>query len=590
MEDKKKIDVKYSRIFYYFWRETKGYRLFIFISYILIAIGTILTNALEPKIYQKIIDSVYSAQSVSWTKELTSSFVLLIIVLAVGFIAWRINEFLQSYVQSKITTRITNMVFGKILTHSRRFFSNNSTGSVIAKAGRFIGTFESIYDILIWNFFASILGFAGIIFVLSKEDKTLTIIFSAWFFIYVIISYFFAKYKMPFDEERASSSSSVRGWFVDAVSNILSVKIFSAYIHEFKSFKEKTKDENKKRLRTWYIGNTQNLIQSFLIMVLEIGGLYIAIKLWANGQVSIGFIVLVQLYMSRIFNFIGGIGYSIRRFAGALSDAKEMVEILDQEIDIKDPENPEKCKIHKGDISFKDVSFEYKDGKDVFEKFNLEIASGQKVGVVGHSGSGKTTITNLLLRFEDVTNGSVKIDGQDIRNITQDDLRSKISYVPQEPVLFHRTLKENIAYGNPDASDGEIEVASKKAHAEEFIKDLKDGYETMVGERGVKLSGGQRQRISIARVMLENSPILILDEATSSLDSISENLIQRAFDEAMKNRTTIVIAHRLSTIKKMDRIIVLDKGKIVEDGTHDDLLNKKGYYFKLWQAQKDGVI
>ena len=267
-----------------------------------------------------------------------------------------------------------------------------------------------------------------------------------------------------------------------------------------------------------------------------------------------------------------------------------MVEILDQEIDIRDPENPEKCEIKNGNIVFENVSFEYKDGKDVFEKFNLEIPSGQKVGIVGHSGSGKTTITNLLLRFEDVTNGSVKIDGQDIRNITQDDLRSKISYVPQEPVLFHRTLKENIAYGNPDASDREIEVASKKAHAEEFIKDLKDGYDTIVGERGVKLSGGQRQRISISRVMLENSPILILDEATSSLDSISENLIQRAFDEAMKNRTTIVIAHRLSTIKKMDRIIVLDKGKIVEDGNHDDLLNKKGYYFKLWQAQKDGVI
>jgi ATP-binding cassette subfamily B protein len=591
MEEKeKKSTVKYSRIFYYFWKETKGYRLFILASYILIAVGTILANAVEPKIYQKIIDSVYSAQSITWTKDLTASFVYLTVVLVVGFISWRINEFLQSYVQSKITTRITNMVFGKILSHSRRFFSNNSTGSVIAKAGRFIGAFESIYDILIWNFFASILGFAGIIFVLSKEDKTLTIIFSAWFFIYIIISYFFAKYKMPFDEERATSSSSVRGWFVDAVSNILSIKIFSAYSYELKSFKDKTQDENKKRLRSWYIGNIQNLIQSFLIMVLEIGGLYIAIRLWSKGAVSIGFIVLVQIYMARIFNFIGGIGYSLRSFASSLSDAKEMVEILDQEIDIKDLENPEECRIKNGEIVFENVSFEYKDGKDVFENFNLQIPSGQKVGIVGHSGSGKTTITNLLLRFEDVSSGAVKIDGQDIRNITQDDLRINISYVPQEPVLFHRTLRENIAYGNPDASEREIEVASKKAHAEEFIKDLKDGYETMVGERGVKLSGGQRQRIAIARVMLENSPILILDEATSSLDSISENLIQKAFDEAMKNRTTIVIAHRLSTIKKMDRIIVLDKGKVVEDGAHEDLLEKKGYYFKLWNAQKDGVI
>jgi len=588
--EKEKSKVKYSRIFYYFWKETKGYRILILSSYTLVAIGTILANAVEPKIYQKIIDSVYSAQSISWTKDLTSSFVLLIVVLVVGFICWKINEFMQSHIQSGITTKITNMVFAKTLNHSRRFFSNNSTGSVVAKAGRFISAFESIYDILIWNFFASILGFLGIIYILSKEDKILTVIFIVWFFVFILISYFFAKYKMPFDEERASSSSSVRGWFVDAVSNILSVKIFSAYYHELKSFKEKTKDENKKRLRSWYIGNTQNLIQSFLIMILEIGGLYMAIRLWSSGQVSIGFIVLVQLYMSRIFHFIGGIGYALRRFASSLSDAKEMVEILDQEIDTKDSENPEKCIIKDGNISFENVSFEYKDGKDVFQKLNLTIPFGQKVGIVGHSGSGKTTITNLLLRFEDVSDGAVKIDGQDIRNIKQDDLRSKISYVPQEPVLFHRTLKENIAYGNPNASDREIEVASKKAHAEEFIKELKDGYETMVGERGVKLSGGQRQRIAIARVMLENSPILILDEATSSLDSISENLIQKAFDEAMKNRTTIVIAHRLSTIKKMDRIIVLDKGKVVEDGTHDDLLNKKGYYFKLWQAQKDGVI
>ncbi|MEZ4103002.1 MAG: ABC transporter ATP-binding protein [Candidatus Paceibacterota bacterium] len=359
--------------------------------------------------------------------------------------------------------------------------------------------------------------------------------------------------------------------------------------YESEKYDEKVTDAGK-TVKTWTVGNHQTAIQASLTFILQFISLWIVIDLWIKGQVSAGFFVLVQMYMFTIFDHIWSIGGSMRDFASSLSDAKEMVEILDQEIDIRDPENPEKCEIKNGNIVFENVSFEYKDGKDVFEKFNLEIPSGQKVGIVGHSGSGKTTITNLLLRFEDVTNGSVKIDGQDIRNITQDDLRSKISYVPQEPVLFHRTLKENIAYGNPDASDREIEVASKKAHAEEFIKDLKDGYDTIVGERGVKLSGGQRQRISISRVMLENSPILILDEATSSLDSISENLIQRAFDEAMKNRTTIVIAHRLSTIKKMDRIIVLDKGKIVEDGNHDDLLNKKGYYFKLWQAQKDGVI
>lgn len=591
MEDKKeKSNVKYSRIFYYFWRETKGYRTLTIFSVISIAFGTILGNVIEPKMYQKIIDSISSLPYPSFSKELSSSFTLLVIVLVANFIFWRINEYLQSYTQSKIIKRLTDLSYKSILIHSRRFFANSFTGGLIAKSGRFINSFEQLYDIIVWNFFGPILGFTGIIFVLSKESKTLVFIFVVWFFIFLIISYFFAKYQAPFEEERAKSSTEVRSLFADSVTNILSIKIFSAFKNEVLNFKNKTNEEESKRTKSWFLGNTQNLIRSFLIMVLEIGGLYFAIRLWSEGSVSVGFVVLVQIYMSRIFNYISSIGWSIRRFTSSLSDAKEMVEILDQEIDIKDPENPEKCEIKNGNIVFENVSFEYKEGKDVFENFNLEIVSGQKVGIVGHSGSGKTTITNLLLRFEDVTNGSVKIDGQDIRNITQDDLRRNISYVPQEPVLFHRTLKENISYGNPEASEREIEVASKKAHAEEFIKDLKDGYETMVGERGVKLSGGQRQRIAIARVMLENSPILILDEATSSLDSISENLIQKAFDEAMKNRTTIVIAHRLSTIKKMDRIIVLDKGKIVEDGTHDDLLNKKGYYFKLWQAQKDGVI
>lgn len=591
MEDKKeKSNVKYSRIFYYFWRETKGYRLLTIFSVISIAFGTILGNVIEPKMYQKIIDSISSLPYPSFSKELSSSFTLLVIVLVANFIFWRINEYLQSYTQSKIIRRLTDLSYKSILIHSRRFFANSFTGGLIAKSGRFINSFEQLYDIIVWNFFGPILGFTGIIFVLSKESKTLVFIFVVWFFIFLIISYFFAKYQAPFEEERAKASTEVRSLFADSVTNILSIKIFSAFKNEVLNFKDKTNEEENKRTKSWFLGNTQNLIRSFLIMVLEIGGLYFAIRLWSEGSVSVGFVVLVQIYMSRIFNYISSIGWSIRRFTSSLSDAKEMVEILDQEIDIKDPENPEKCEIKNGNIVFENVSFEYKEGKDVFENFNLEIVSGQKVGIVGHSGSGKTTITNLLLRFEDVTNGSVKIDGQDIRNITQDDLRRNISYVPQEPVLFHRTLKENISYGNPEASEREIEVASKKAHAEEFIKDLKDGYETMVGERGVKLSGGQRQRIAIARVMLENSPILILDEATSSLDSISENLIQKAFDEAMKNRTTIVIAHRLSTIKKMDRIIVLDKGKIVEDGAHDDLLNKKGYYFKLWQAQKDGVI
>lgn len=554
-----------------------------------IALGSVLGSVILPTISQKIVDIISKGEMV-FSSELRNIFIMLALVSLFSSVSWRIVDLIKHKIENKIIKQLSDLSFVKIFNHSRRFFANNPVGGIVSKEGRFAGSFSNIINTVLFNFFAPLVVFIGVLIVLFNQNTTLGFIFLSWIIIFILMSIWFAKRKAPVDEENAAQSSKTTALLSDSILNVLNIKIFSKSNFESKKYANETTEEYKKRLKSWEMNSNQNLVQSLLAIALEIIGLLFVISMWQKGLVTVGFFVLVQAYMSSIFNFIWGIGRAIKNFGQSLSSAKEMVEILDQEIDIKDPENPEKCKISKGDVSFENVSFEYKDGKDVFNNFNLEIPSGQKVGIVGHSGSGKTTITNLLLRFEDVAEGSIKIDGQDVRKITQDDLRSKISYVPQEPVLFHRTLKENIAYGNPKASDREIEVASKKAHAEEFIKDLKDGYETMVGERGVKLSGGQRQRVAISRVMLENSPILILDEATSSLDSISENLIQKAFDEAMKNRTTIVVAHRLSTIKKMDRIIVLDKGKIVEDGGHEDLLNKKGYYFKLWQAQKDGVI
>jgi ATP-binding cassette subfamily B protein len=265
---------------------------------------------------------------------------------------------------------------------------------------------------------------------------------------------------------------------------------------------------------------------------------------------------------------------------------------LGQDHSVKDPINPQAININKGAIEFNDVSFKYDDSNSLFKNFNIVIARGQKVGLVGPSGGGKSTITKLLLRLMDIQKGQISIDGQDISQIRQDELREHIAYVPQEPILFHRSLKENIAYGNPSASDEDIIKASKSSHADEFIKDLKDGYDTLVGERGVKLSGGQRQRIAIARAMLKTkSPILLLDEATSALDSENEKLIQDGLWRLMQNRTVIVIAHRLSTIQHMDRILVIDKGSVIEDGRHQELILKKdGVYAKLWQRQSGGFI
>jgi ATP-binding cassette subfamily B protein len=280
------------------------------------------------------------------------------------------------------------------------------------------------------------------------------------------------------------------------------------------------------------------------------------------------------------------------RVEEGLADAAEMTEIIMQPHDIVDPEKPESSRISKGAVEFSNVTFRYQESDDagLFENLQLAIPAGQKIGLVGPSGSGKTTLTKLLLRFMDIENGQILVDGQNIAHIAQDDLRRSIAYVAQEPLLFHRSIYENIAYGRAEASAKEIYDAAEKAHAAEFIKDLPKTYDTMVGERGVKLSGGQRQRVAIARAMLKRAPIIVLDEATSSLDSVSEKLITGALDELMEKRTTLVIAHRLSTIRKMDRILVLHEGKIIEDGSHQQLLKQKGMYAKLWEHQSGDFI
>jgi ATP-binding cassette subfamily B protein len=281
----------------------------------------------------------------------------------------------------------------------------------------------------------------------------------------------------------------------------------------------------------------------------------------------------------------------IRNYNRSFADARNMLEILHKEPDIQDPVTPEISRISRGAIEFREVTFTHQGAiKPIFEKLNLRIKPGEKVGLVGHSGSGKSTFTRLLLRFSDVESGHILIDDQDITAITQEDLHSNISYVPQEPLLFHREIRENIAYGNLDADDQTVEAIAKAAHVHDFVTDLPKGYGTLVGERGVKLSGGQRQRVAIARAMIKNAPVLVLDEATSALDSESEALVQDALWTLMEGRTAIVIAHRLSTIQKMDRIIVLDEGKIVEEGSHKELIRHKGIYASLWDRQSGGFI
>jgi ATP-binding cassette subfamily B protein len=397
--------------------------------------------------------------------------------------------------------------------------------------------------------------------------------------------------QIPKSLVNAAADSKVTGHYSDIISNFFTVKMFGSRLYEERQFKKTVDDQQKKRFTAWmqqsfWNGLWQGINIDFFILIF----ISVSVWLWLNGTISAGTIVLVQIYTITSFHVVWGISKNFVRVVTALTDASEMVALFDQQIDVKDPANPEPVKMPFGEIKFDRVHFSYVQDAKVFSDLDLEIKAGEKVALVGHSGAGKTTITKLLLRFQDIDSGVITIDGQDISKVAQDELRKKIAYIPQEPQLFHRSIKENIAYANAEADWEKIEAVAKKAQAHDFIVNFPNGYDTLVGERGVKLSGGERQRVAIARAMLKDAPIIMLDEATSALDSLAEEKIQTALWKLFEGKTALVIAHRLSTIQKMDRILVFKNGQIIESGNHQELINKNGAYTKLWNSQVGGFI
>jgi ATP-binding cassette subfamily B protein len=317
---------------------------------------------------------------------------------------------------------------------------------------------------------------------------------------------------------------------------------------------------------------------------------YFLVHLYSKNLVTAGDFALIMGLSMETAYMIWFTMSEVEEFNTAVGKCKQSMTSLMVPLEIEDKPGAAVLQCKYGQIAFEDVKFHYKGTNALFQNMSIEIKGGQKVGLVGYSGGGKTTFVNLLLRLYDITDGAILIDGQNISDVTQDSLRASIAMIPQDPSLFHRSIMDNIRYGRIEASDEEVIEAAKKAHAHEFIAKLSLGYDSLVGERGVKLSGGQRQRIAIARAILKNAPILILDEATSQLDSVTENLIQDSLWELMENKTTLVIAHRLSTLLHMDRILVFDKGRIAQDGTHDELLAAGGLYKQLWDAQVGGFL
>ncbi len=560
--------------------------------FVLHAIRIILNVVITPLFYKRIIDIISngSLDRASLTSSLFHSIFYIALIMPIAWFFGRATQYAVSKFQSSMIRDLHDFSFEKLQGHSYLFFADNFSGSLVSKSRKFVRAFEAMHDILIDKFWTSFVLFVAIFVVFFIQAPSIAFIFLGMSVFYMIIVFAMSAKKIQYDQEEAAADSKVTGYIADSITNVLSIKSSSALKREVEGFKKVTSREAGLRLRAWIFGNKLNAIQSMITMVVQIIVAFLTGYLWLKGSITAGVFLLVQSYSVTIGNNFWDLGQATSKFTRYLSEMKEMVDIFRQTPDVLDIPNPEKSRIKDGAIEINKMSFTYKNGTNVFSDFSLKINSGEKVGIVGHSGGGKSTITKLLMRFIDISGGEILIDGQDIRKITQDDLRRSISYISQEPILFHRSIKDNIAYSKVGATDEEVFAVAKEAYADEFILKLSKGYDTLVGERGVKLSGGERQRIAIARAMLKGSPILMLDEATSALDSISEHYIQEAFNKLMKGKTTIVIAHRLSTIQKMDRIIVLEQGEIVEEGTHSELLDKKGFYANLWNHQTGGFL
>lgn len=474
--------------------------------------------------------------------------------------------------------------------HSKDYFNSRFAGSIANKISNAVNGTQAIFENVLWNFLPLILGLLWFTLFSFWSNVWLGVIILIWSLLFLLLNIWFAKLLHPHSFKSAKAGSILKGKIVDSLSNISLVHEY-AFVHGEQEYIKNfiTKDRNA-GIKLWKMSEWMLFTNGIFITVFMALMICTSLVLFQNKFVSAGVIVMVVAIVIKLADQLLFLGQQIRDVIRYYGEAKEgLTEILQEHL-IVDSENATDLVADKGAIAISDMDFHYETTK-VFENFSLKILEGQKVGLVGKSGSGKTTFVSLLLRHFDIQKGDIQIDGQSIYNVTLESLRRAIAFVPQDTSLFHRTVRENISYSKPDATIEEITQAAKLANAHEFIKQLPQGYETMVGERGVKLSGGQRQRIAIARAFLKNAPIIILDEATSSLDSESERAIQESLETLMKHRTVIAIAHRLSTLKEMDRILVIKEGKIVEDGNPDELLKKPNGIFKnMWDHQVKGFI
>ena len=501
-----------------------------------------------------------------------------------------ISIFVEARFMPVCVVKVAKDLFSYVHKHSTAFFAEEMAGNISGKVKTIIDGIYPIFYNLLWGFFSPFIAMAITFFFVFKINLSLSFLLLILNICMVYLIFLLSKQMVPVSENRAKTMSEANGVLVDSIANATIVKNFAMFGFEkryyFKQMRIAAAADRKETMKFGKIFFWQNLLRYLLQIIFYI----LPIWFWYEGKIDIADFVLIQsliTILNNTFNMLSMNFMNIFKLYGNFSDG---LKLLSKPCDVNDARNAFKLSVKKGDVVFKNVKYHYKNSNDLLNNFNLQIGAKEKVGLVGHSGAGKSTIIKLLSRYYDVLGGTITIDGKNIAKCTQDSLRQNIALISQDPSLFNRSIKENIAYGRPNATDEEVYQAAKIANIHDFIMKLPNGYESKVGERGVMLSGGERQRIAIARAILKNAPILILDEATSALDSISEKLIQNSLRELMKNKAVIAIAHRLSTLREMDRIVVLDKGEIVESGSHQSLLAKKGKYYEFYKMQSEGFI
>jgi ATP-binding cassette subfamily B protein len=581
-----------------YWQHARKYPKYVIGLLLVAPLGTITFRLIPPIIAAHILQRL--SQHNYTSGDLLGSFgkdILLysLSVLTGGIVLSRITNYFQWKLEGYIVRDLYRTMFNQFISLSATYHANNFGGALVSQTNKFAGGYMRLADTFTYQFYTLITSLVFMSIVLYPSAPWFVVLLLIFTLIFVTFTVKLSRGIRELGAREAQAQTRTTGYLADAITNIIAIKSFATKKYEQKRFKQATENSRHRTMDLSKGSLKMQFYSSLVTTTIPIMAVLFAVMAVVNYGVAASTIFLMFTYSAFIADGLWTFSSStVRNYNRSIGDAREAIKTLQTLPSVKDPESPEELKVRDGEIEFRNVVFDHENinsSRDaLFHNFNLKIKPGEKVGLVGPSGGGKTTLVKLIMRFMDIDGGEILVDGQNIAHVTQDDLRTTMTYVPQEPLLFHRSLSENISYGKLDATQEEVKRIAKMAHADEFIQTLPNDYETLVGERGVKLSGGQRQRVAIARAMLKDAPILLLDEATSALDSESEVLIQDALWKLMEGKTAVVIAHRLSTIQRMDRIVVLDNGAIAEEGTHKELLEKDGIYSRLWAHQSGGFL